>query len=103
MNAVTKILNRILGKIPARGTLMTPSGEETYPIAISNEIMGGPFIVSSIDELKEIPIERLVKGCKCTVNEHEFNGVLLPTTTYMLKSVPNIQNIERLSDESLLF
>src|SRR5690554_405766 len=89
MNAVTKILNRILGKIPARGTLMTPSGEETYPIAISNEIMGGPFIVDSIDELKEIPVERLVKGCKCTVNEHEFNGVLLPTTTYLLKSIPS--------------
>ena len=58
MNAVTKILSRVLGKIPARGTLMTTSGEETYPIAICNEIMGGPFIVDSLDELKEIPFER---------------------------------------------
>lgn len=98
MNAVTKILGRILGSISARGTLRTPSGNETYPIAISNEIMGGPFIVDSIEEMKEIPVERLLKGCKCTVNEHEFNGVVLPTTTYMLRSVPKVPNIERLSD-----
>ena len=31
MNAVVKILSRILGTIPARGTLRTPSGVETYP------------------------------------------------------------------------
>ena len=91
MNAVTKILSRIKSVIPVRGTLMTPSGTETYPIAICNEIMGGPFIVDSIDELKQIPINRLLKGCKCTVNEHMSEGVTVPTTTYLLKSIPETQ------------
>lgn len=88
MNAVINILSRILGKIPARGTLMTPSGYETYPIAICNEIMGGPFIVNSIAEMKEIPVERLLKGCKCIVNEHTTDGKIQTTTNYMLKNVP---------------
>lgn len=100
MNAVTKILSRVLGKIPARGTIVTPSGVETYPTAICNEIMGGPFIVDSIEEMKEIPIQRMLKGCKCTVNEHTLGGVITPTTTYMLKSVPTIPGIERLSELS---
>lgn len=56
--------------------------------------MGGPFIVDNFEEMKQIPIERLVKGCKCTVNEHTTNGVLSTTTTYLLKSLPNM----RLSD-----
>ncbi len=98
MNAVTTLLSRVLGKIPARGTIMTPSGEETYPIVICNEIMGGPFIVNSLEEMKEIPIQRMLKGCKCTVNEYTIGGVITPTTTYMLKSVPTIPSIERLSD-----
>ena len=91
MNAVTKILSRIKAIIPVRGTLMTPSGTETYPIAVCNEIMGGPFIVGSIEELKQIPVNRLLKGCKCTVNEHISEGVTVPTTTYLLKSIPKTQ------------
>lgn len=88
MDAVTKLLSRILAKIPIRGTILTPSGEETFPVAISNEIMGGPFIVDSLAELMQIPVERLIRGCKCTVNEHTTNNVLNPTTTYLLRAVP---------------
>ena len=98
MNAVVRILNRIIGNIPVMGTLMTPSGRETYPIAISNEVMGGPFIVNSIEELKEIPKERLVKGCKCTVNESTLNGILTATTTYQLRTLPE----QTISDQEVI-
>lgn len=90
MNAVRRIISRILGTIPARGTIRTPSGNETYPVALSNEIMGGPFIVDSLEELKEIPRERLLPGCKCTVNEHEVEGRIRPTTTYILRKLPSV-------------
>lgn len=94
MQKVIELFQRIAGRIPVRGTITTPSGEEVYPVAISNEIMGGPFIVDSLDQLKEIPVERMVKGCKCTVNEHESGDGKELTTTYMLKNIPS----DRLSD-----
>lgn len=98
MDAVKNILSRVLGKIPQRGTIVTPSGDEIFPVAICNEIMGGPFIVNSMEELKQIPIARMIKGCKCTVNEYTVNSIKYPTMTYMLVNVPTNTNIERLSD-----
>ncbi len=94
MEAVKKLFARVLGRIPIKGTLTTTSGDESNPVAISNEIMGGPFIVNNVDEMKEIFVERMVKGCKCTVNEYDDAGETIPTRTYILKTIPS----ERLSD-----
>lgn len=92
MSAFTDLMSSIFsglqGKIPVRGTLTTPSGGETFPIAICNEIKGGPFIVNNIEELKTIPIERLLVGCKCTVNEYVEAGGTTPMTTYQLVTLP---------------
>ena len=88
MGIITNELNRLLGKILARGTIVLGDEDETTPVIISNQAMGGPFIADDLNDLLEIPVERLVRGCKCTVNEHLSEGVLVPTTTYYLKSLP---------------
>ena len=89
LDLMSSTFSRVLGKIPVRGTLLTPSGGETYPIVLCNEVMGGMFIVNHIDELKTIPQERLLRGCKCIVNEFISDAsVQIPTTTYQLLKLP---------------
>lgn len=73
---------RVIGKIPVRGTLTTASEKETYPVAVANELMGGLFSVENLDQLKGIPLERLVLGCKCTLVENH------KATTYVLVTLP---------------
>jgi len=86
---IQSTFTKIQGKIPVRGTLTTPSGSETFPIVICNEVMGGMFVVNHIDELSSIPLERLLKGCKCVVNEFTGDdGKQIPTTTYQLNRMP---------------
>ncbi|WP_428743159.1 hypothetical protein [Tenacibaculum sp.] len=89
MGIIQDLFSRVLGKIPTRGTLTTPTGDEEFPVAICNEIMGGPFIANNLDDLKEIPVERLIKGCKCTVNEYTVGGIVTPTRTYICRAVPS--------------
>ena len=62
--------------------------------------MGGPFIVDSIEEMKEIPIERMLKGCKCTVNEHDILGVPTPYDLYIKNYTPSMLSLVPGSDIS---
>lgn len=89
---IKNLKDNVKGKVSVRGTLSTPTEKETYPIGISNEMLGGPFAVTSVDELKGIPLERLILGCKCTItqNKKAVTYVLISMPTATLETIPNV-------------
>lgn len=100
MGIISNLYARLFAKIPVRGTFTTPSGEESTPVAVCNDIMGGPFIANDLDDLREIHVERLVKGCKCTVNEYTDVDGITPTRTYLCVNVPSVRLSESGEDIS---
>lgn len=43
--------------------------QDTYPVAYSNEIKGGPFFVNTTQDRDAIPTARKTEGCECYVAE----------------------------------
>jgi hypothetical protein len=86
MGLLTYIKNRIRSKlVPIGGTLATPTDDETFATHISNEGLGGPFTARTLEEMAQIPIERLTPGCFCTVLEHvRPNGSLFTRVRFVL-------------------
>ena len=80
---------RMKAPIVARGTFTTQTDKEKFPTGYCNEIMGGPFICDSIQEVRNISIDRLLVGCKVTVNAHtDLSGKFNRAKTYRLYQLP---------------
>lgn len=71
MGLLTYIKDRVRSiLVPIGGVISTPTDNETYPTHISNEGLGGPFTARTLEEMAQIPIERLTPGSLCTVMQH---------------------------------
>ena len=84
-------------KLPA--PFIRPTGDESYPLGISNEILGGPHIYDSIQDCVDTLKRGLMaKGMIVTINQHTNGPDTIKRTRYYLETVPSITNDQVISD-----
>lgn len=102
------IYTRLQGlRINILGTLSLPTGSETYPIAIANQLMGSGHGYLSLQDLKEIPLLMLRVPMKCLILDtsgaedivKEYTLTVLPEESdYVGRELQNFTNFWTIED-----
>lgn len=102
------IYTRLQGlRINILGTLSLPTGSETYPIAIANQLMGSGHGYLSLQDLKEIPLKMLRVPMKCLILDtsgaedivKEYTLTVLPEESdYVGKELQSFTNFWTIED-----
>lgn len=97
MSIFSRLFSRF-AKTPVPGTLVTVGEENSlYPIAFSNQLVGGYHVYADRESVGMIPVSHLQKDMLITISYHIKDGVIHPRTSYFLKTLPSI-DYDRLKD-----
>lgn len=87
------------GTNPLPAPFIQPTGDESYPLGIVNEVLGGHHIYDSIDDcVNTLKRGLMAKGMLVTINQHVNGPDTIKRTRYYLETVPSITNDQVISD-----
>ena len=87
------------GTNPLAAPWLRPTGDESYPLGIINDVLGGPHIYDSVQDCVDT-LKRglMVKGMPVTINQNVIGQETIKRTRYYLETVPSITNDQVISD-----
>jgi hypothetical protein len=105
MGLLTWVKDRIRsGIVPYGGTLSTPTDDDIHPIAIANELLGGLHGYRTLEELAQVPVQRLTTMLALVEEHVRPDGSVMPKMLFIFSPAEDdwnaIQAYERIADIS---